>query len=156
MSTLLNTYKRERHRPWKPGCGGDVYLIKSENGLYKIGHSENCWNRIKALRPASPVELELFTWACLKKPYDRGTVEKELHKIYKNRRVRYEWFSLTDEDLSNIIDLFVEIDHDNEFWQYVLHLNLFLPKAIHNKQNGKPVPKRTIPKEKLFEEIILD
>jgi hypothetical protein len=66
-----------------------TYIMKdSSNGLYKIGKSINPKYREKTLQGEMPnVKIvKIF----------KNDIEKPLHKLYKNQRVRGEWFSLNE------------------------------------------------------------
>lgn len=82
-----------------------LYIILSENGLSKIGISGNPKGRFLGLRTMSPVGLELLLVA--DEENDRA-VERYLHSVFKNKRVRSEWFALDCDDLvfvSEYLDL---------------------------------------------------
>ena len=64
-----------------------TYIMKdNHNGLYKIGFSKNPKIREKTLQSEKP-SIEMV------KIWDKD-IEKHLHKIYDNNRVRGEWFNL--------------------------------------------------------------
>ena len=73
-----------------------VYFIRSENGLVKIGIASDVYSRLGNLNTASPIELELLFW--IQCDNARRT-EVSLHNIFESKRVKGEWFKLTDEDL---------------------------------------------------------
>lgn len=65
-----------------------TYLMKDNNtGLYKIGKSKNPKNREKTLQSEKPTLKMVKIWS--------KNIEKHLHYIYKEQRVRGEWFELT-------------------------------------------------------------
>ena len=65
-----------------------TYLIKDNNtGFYKIGKSINPKVREKTLQAEKPTYTRVKVW-------DKN-IESELHKKYKDQRVRGEWFKLT-------------------------------------------------------------
>lgn len=73
------------------------YLLESE-GLYKIGKSKNPQNRVKQIRTGNPnVKLVDFS--------DKVT-EKELHALYKNHRIKGEWFRLDEKQVNSILKLY--------------------------------------------------
>jgi hypothetical protein len=81
---------------------GWVYLLKAENGFYKIGRSKNPRIRVSAITKAvAPFEIEeihkAFYTDCVK-------AEKELHEKFKDKRQRGEWFALTLEDVKAVIE----------------------------------------------------
>lgn len=73
----------------KPSTGiRKTYLMKdNHNGLYKIGFSNNIKNRETTLQSEKASIQMVKTW-------DKN-IEKHLHKLYDNNRVRGEWFDLT-------------------------------------------------------------
>lgn len=77
-----------------------VYLmINHSNGYYKIGRSANPRFRERTLQAQEPkVELIEF-WEAAKK------VEIDLHKIFKDKRLRGEWFELNMEDLNQVYSI---------------------------------------------------
>jgi hypothetical protein len=71
-----------------------VYLIKEKfSGVSKIGVSIDPEERLRQLQSCNQTELELFGyWVGGYKE------EKELHEIYKNYRLRSEWFNFNMSD----------------------------------------------------------
>ena len=82
---------------------GQVYLLKAENGLYKIGFSRKLDERMHAIKKAIPMKLELVYHH-----YRRfgQEAELELHRFFTNKRVQGEWFTLDDEDVQYFKDYF--------------------------------------------------
>lgn len=76
----------------------EVYLAKSDNGLYKIGTSKNSDRRMRDLRVAPvgiTIEHVIYT--------DDGLrLERYLHNLYSSKRVRGEWFELDASDVKTI------------------------------------------------------
>lgn len=73
-----------------------TYLMKDHTtGLIKIGKSNNPRKREKTLQSEKP-QITLFA------SHDKN-IEKELHAKYKNKRIRGEWFNLSDKDLKDIV-----------------------------------------------------
>lgn len=74
-----------------------TYIMShKEEGVYKIGKSVNPKRRHRTLLHDDPF-IELFF------VIDKN-IEKKLHKKYKNKRLKGEWFNLTKEDIKNIKD----------------------------------------------------
>lgn len=72
-----------------------LYLIRS-SGLTKIGYSKNPWKRYKQLCTGSPNNMALvFSLYCQNAP----AVERELHQIFKDRRVNGEWFRVSVDEV---------------------------------------------------------
>jgi len=76
-----------------------VYLVRAENGLVKIGKTVDIVSRFASLNSGSPLALRLIT--ICRTPF-AGDLEKHLHTSYKHKRVRGEWFSLSEEDIISI------------------------------------------------------
>ena len=74
-----------------------VYLIRSDNGLTKIGVTRDIGTRVSTLNTASPVELRLLFYFA---PQNAKLAEANLHKRFFRKRVKGEWFNLTDMDVS--------------------------------------------------------
>jgi hypothetical protein len=80
--------------PKRPGY---VYLMRNErNGCTKIGFSIDPAYRERTLQSQEPEVRLLFCW-----PGTRGD-EKALHERFADRRVRGEWFHLSDAEIEAI------------------------------------------------------
>jgi hypothetical protein len=80
---------------------GFVYLLKGENGLYKIGRSKTPEIRISTITKAiAPFDIQTINTAFYPDCYK---AESDLHKLFANKRVRGEWFELGDDDVMTII-----------------------------------------------------
>jgi len=65
-----------------------TYLMKNNHTkLYKIGYSKNPKHREKTLQSQEPNIKMVKVW--------NKNIEKKLHKLYSEYRVRGEWFDLT-------------------------------------------------------------
>ena len=76
---------------------GYVYIIESQ-GYHKIGKTRDPRYRTKQYTTENPPSIEMS----LIYTFDVTSceeVEKYLHKRFSNKRVRGEWFKLTQEDL---------------------------------------------------------
>lgn len=73
-----------------------VYLIKSDNGLTKIGVANNLTRRFYDLTFSSPCKLTLEHSVLIDKPFLR---ERQLHDLFADSRSHGEWFFLTNEDI---------------------------------------------------------
>jgi predicted GIY-YIG superfamily endonuclease len=77
---------------------GFVYILKSDFGVYKIGRTKDLERRLRDFR-IFPKEFELVhSIAC----EDEVKVEKDLHERYKDKKVRNEWFELSDDDIQDL------------------------------------------------------
>lgn len=73
-----------------------TYLVSGSNGLIKIGKTIDVNKRIKVLQSINP-EIKII--ACCDKD-----VELELHEKYSKKRIQSEWFSLTKDDIDEIMN----------------------------------------------------
>ncbi len=74
-----------------------LYVMLDRNtGLYKIGRSKNPMSRERTLQSEKPVIDMVFNFSATNKD------EKKLHNLFLEKRVRGEWFSLSNEDLEFI------------------------------------------------------
>lgn len=81
-----------------------VYLMKDlTNGTYKIGMSNNPNCREKTLQSEKP-QIELI---CSKKYPTRDiakAIESSLHSTYSSAHIRGEWFTLSEQDVKDIVE----------------------------------------------------
>jgi len=81
-----------------------VYLMHDTvNGYYKIGISNKPYYREKTLQSEKP-SIELI--ASKKFPIRKiaESIEKSLHSVYDDKRLRGEWFELDENDVKNILE----------------------------------------------------
>lgn len=77
---------------------GYIYIIKSNN-IYKIGRAKNTKYRFNAYRAENPFEIEVVF---KKQVDDYIKKETELLRIFKEKNIRGEWFSLSSSDIDFI------------------------------------------------------
>lgn len=83
----MNTYPKESSK---------TYLMRDANiCLTKIGKSKNPQQRERTLQAEKPT-ISLFAIS------DKD-VEKELHQKYASKRIRGEWFSLSEDEINTIL-----------------------------------------------------
>ena len=81
---------------------GFVYLIRAENGRHKIGRARDLEQRRQGLEREIPLKMEIIHHiACS----DYIKAELSLHEKYADRRVQYEWFDLSPEQIAEIIEI---------------------------------------------------
>lgn len=101
---VLDTLEAQIARPKKKVNDykiGYVYLIKAENGLYKIGRSKTPDARISTItKTIGPMEIQTIHTAFYPDCYK---AESELHQMFKEKRRRGEWFELTDKEVMAVI-----------------------------------------------------
>lgn len=90
---------------------GFIYIMES-GGFHKIGWSQRPPTRLKHIQSANPVPVTLV-----------GVIEGSLvnegewHQAFAHKRVRGEWFSLTEEDISHVLHESFGIDNiPDERW----------------------------------------
>jgi hypothetical protein len=80
-----------------------IYLMKDEiNGCYKIGRAQNPEYREKTLQSEKPFIVLVEAWEGLESD------ETVLHKTYAEKRIRGEWFRLTESDVFDVGCYFAE------------------------------------------------
>lgn len=84
-----------------------VYLIKSEESVYKIGFSANPLMRLKQLQTSSPDKLFMISTY---KSNNARKIETALHNVFGHSRKTNEWFNLCIEDELNFLKLCEKTD----------------------------------------------
>ena len=74
-----------------------VYLMLNEqNGYYKIGRSNRPEFRERTLQAQEPDIKLIDSW------FANKNIERVLHRKFKDKRIRGEWFNLSDQDLEEL------------------------------------------------------
>lgn len=97
-----NAYRkawRERNKREKQPC---VYLIYAENGVYKIGRTNDVESRFEVIKNISPVPVTLILTIDAE---NSRKLEMELHDKFSEKRYYNEWFSLDESDIEYIRSL---------------------------------------------------
>jgi hypothetical protein len=91
---------------------GYVYIIRTLNSTHvKIGKTINITNRLKSLY-TNIGDIYLFGYIyCV----DYSKIETELHRKYKDKRIRGEWFDLSKEDIEDISNEYLFVNVNNIF-----------------------------------------
>lgn len=76
-----------------PSEDGHVYFIGAENGLVKIGHAVDVYNRFSKHQVGSPLPLKLIAAVPAKR-----SVEQALHVLNADRWSHGEWFRITEDE----------------------------------------------------------
>jgi len=79
----------------------NLYVVESL-GYHKIGIAHNVASRITKLEASTPSDVVLIKEYSITNARD---AERHLHKLFKDKNHKYEWFNLTAEDL-------VELDNE--------------------------------------------
>ena len=98
ISCNLELRKRIKPEIPKPKLGA-VYLLRAENGYYKIGQSSQPHKRIASIKGSMPLGMSLVHLVETKRYTE---LEKELHKRFAEKRVNGEWFALEPKDIAYI------------------------------------------------------
>jgi hypothetical protein len=91
-----------RHKRKSTRCSlrvGYVYALRADNGLVKIGRTVDIEQRLKTLHTMLPYELELLH---LLPSSSIDELECYLHRYFREKRVKGEWFRLTIEDIEQL------------------------------------------------------
>jgi hypothetical protein len=75
-----------------------VYVLYCE-GYCKVGITNNINKRIKTLQTGNPFLIQLVLFNIVNNAAD---LEKKLHKKYKHKNIRNEWFYLDNDDIQYI------------------------------------------------------
>ncbi len=82
---------------------GYVYLLRADNGTYKIGRTRDPNDRIRTFSVKLPFEVE---YMALIQTEDMYALEAELHGQYAEKRLNgSEFFALSDSDVKAIVAL---------------------------------------------------
>jgi hypothetical protein len=93
-----------------------VYLFYNpDNHFYKIGITNNVKERIRTIRNQSGSNVELIGFIELEVNLDESSeyLERYLHKWFKSKRVRCEWFNLSLRDIFALKQLIFSIEGTN-------------------------------------------
>lgn len=92
--------QEERKRNKQSKESTNIYVMRNErNGFVKIGRSKAPLDREATLQSEDPEITLLFHFPA---PVQ---VETQLHAIYQDRRIRGEWFRLTDDEIQAVREL---------------------------------------------------
>ena len=72
--------------------GGNVYFIRDGVGHMKIGIAQDVQSRLNDLQVANPMQLEIYRVLEVGNMGIAREMEQTLHTIFKNSRIRGEWF----------------------------------------------------------------
>ena len=86
-------YVLPKSRRKKPSAIGTIYFIGPEQGMVKIGFTNDLGTRLKRLQCGSPVPLRVIA-AISDQPQ---SLEREYHVRFKSARQHGEWFLRTIE-----------------------------------------------------------
>ena len=91
---------QKKQKPQPVAEAGYVYFLQEKrDGLVKIGKSKNLSSRTRKLSVEMPFETELIHTV---KTADACNEEIHYHKMFRKKRVKGEWFNLTEKDIKAI------------------------------------------------------
>lgn len=82
--------------------GGFVYILRGRNGIFRIGQTGDLTERLSVHRrnkPISPVCYVIMV-------DDPEREEARLHSLFRGKRLMDDWFSLSDDDISQILAMY--------------------------------------------------
>jgi len=89
---------------------GHIYVVQIENfNYYKIGWSLHLFERLSKAQTFLPFEIKPIFGVKVKNVRKK---EAQLHKLFKEKRIRGEWFQLSFEDLALIKHKLQEGNHE--------------------------------------------
>ena len=106
-----------------------TYLIRAGN-RFKIGQSRQPITRMKQLQTASAEKIKLLG-------YSNRVSEKQLHELYKNKKVLGEWYKLSQKDVQQILQLFGTQTHNSENLEQIEQYKDFV--ITFGKYKGVPL-----------------
>jgi hypothetical protein len=89
---------------------GYIYIIKADD-RYKIGKARQLGSRLDTHSSSSPYPIELIAQEHVA---DYSGVEHLLHRLFKDKEVKPEWFHLTQDDLEAALDVLAQHTLDQE------------------------------------------
>ncbi len=91
--------RQQRIVPPRAQRRGVVYILKADNGLYKIGKTSNPDERLPRLAIQLPYPIVVVRQILTD---DMDALESELHRRFADKRAHGEWFRLTQADLDEL------------------------------------------------------
>ncbi len=73
-----------------------IYLMRSENGLFKIGRARHVRRRLQQMQTLPVIVMLVCEFPC----DNPITVERAWHVHFSSKRVRGEWFRLEPDDVT--------------------------------------------------------
>ncbi|MGD8567356.1 MAG: GIY-YIG nuclease family protein [Gammaproteobacteria bacterium] len=139
-----------------------VYLMKDrDTGYIKIGSSVNPLRRLAEMRnqskPAKTVgnrDYYLLYVTCIVK----RSVESELHKKFSSKRIKGEWFDLSDGDIEYVIRTYVNTDDRTYEVTYVERTeneNEIINEDINSNANSEKTNKPKKHKHGEYKHVLL-
>lgn len=97
LQTELHQQAQQKQRFAQSGTC--VYFVKNQQGAVKIGITSDLKNRVASLQTSSAEALAL----CFAISTEQAAaLESQLHERFKNKRIKNEWFGLTQSDIESV------------------------------------------------------
>lgn len=101
--------QQQRQRQSHIAKAGFVYVLATDQGTHKIGMAVDVERRVKEIAGMTSQTIELVTTFATG---DRRVLEQRLHECFADRRLRGEWFALTETDLDALLAIGPEVPTD--------------------------------------------
>jgi len=101
--------QQARQRQSHIAKAGFVYVLATDQGTHKIGMAVDVERRVKEIAGMTSQAIEIVTTFATG---DRRVLEQRLHECFADRRLRGEWFALTDTDLDALLAIGPEVPTD--------------------------------------------
>lgn len=79
---------------------GYVYVLRSQDGYFKIGCSANWEHRVRTISSSLPNKPKLVL---VLRTGDMRATEKAIHRFYSRGRTNGEWFRLYQGDVTSLL-----------------------------------------------------
>lgn len=95
--------KRELQKYILPSFDGYIYFLRDPKlgNEIKIGRARDIKHRVTSLNTGRPRDLEI-----IREVYsgDYKSLERKIHKYFKSKKIRREWFKIEKEELEYFLD----------------------------------------------------
>lgn len=110
---LILEHKKKKFHPNITFRHSSVYLMKEKSSSHiKIGKAVQPLKREKTLQSEKP-DITLFLICPCENEEHANEFEKYLHKLFRNKRVRGEWFDLNEDDINMLTSKYQWMDTEN-------------------------------------------
>lgn len=112
---------------------GFVYFIKNgaKGNKVKIGSAINIDNRVKGCQTAFHDKIFILGFI---KSSDYIFLEKDVHSLFSDNRIKGEWFELNEIDIFTLKELY-DYKQVNDFYDFKIPIEKMKPKEYKNKFN---------------------
>ena len=83
-----------------------IYLLRSGKA-YKIGVSQSIPMRVSSIRTDNPILVDIIAMA---RVFENFNIETALHRYFKEKKIRGEWFGLSADDVYKVVLLYARLD----------------------------------------------